>query len=164
MINLDDITNYFNKILESIESPKLWMLITAIGAFITQYVFSQWSFALTFFIVFICDTISGSHIALKKREFTGKKFRDMLMDKCIAYFTIIISFSAGTKMVLEGSDTNIIQYLNVPFYSLFISVEIRSNILKWYKYKKWPWLGELLQMIDSRFKKLKDKDEKADQE
>lgn len=140
------------------------MLITAIGAFITQYVFSQWSFAATFFIAFICDTVSGTYIAFQKGEFTGKIFRTMLMDKCIAYFTIIISFSAGTKMALEGSDTNIIQYLNVPFYSLFISVEIRSNIIKWYKYKKWPWLGELIKMIDSRFKKIKDQDEKADQE
>jgi hypothetical protein len=147
---------YYNKIGEEITHPKLWAILSAIGLFITQYVFSQWAFAVGFFIIFIMDTISGMYVAYRTHVFSGQLFRIMLMDKCLAYFTIIIAFSAGTKVMLQNSDVNIIQYLNVPFYSLFIGVELRSVVIKWYKFKKWPWLGALLRMIDKTKKETID--------
>ena len=148
--------------------PKLWAILSAIGLFITQYVFSQWAFAVGFFIIFIMDTISGMYVAYRTNAFKGELFRTMLMDKCLAYFTIIVSFSAGTKVMLQNSDVNIIQYLNVPFYSLFIGVELRSVVIKWYKFKQWSWLGDLLRMIDKTKKETIDEhlktetDEQAD--
>lgn len=140
--------SYFYKIGEEIIHPKLWAIMSGLGLFITQYVFSQWAFAVGFFIIFFMDTLSGVYIANRNNEYKGSIFRTMLMDKCVAYFTIIIAFSAGTKVMLQGSDINLIQYLNVPVYSLFIGAELRSIVVKWYKFKQWSWLGELLKLID----------------
>lgn len=144
---------YFLKISETIEHPKLWALITAFSVFFSQYIFSQWGFAIGFFIIFIIDTISGSYVAWRQGTFNGKIFRGKLADKCVAYFTIIISFSVATKIVLHDSDMNLIKYLNLPFYSLFITVELRSIVWKWYEFKKWPWLGALLELFDKHKKK-----------
>jgi phage-related holin len=154
-------THIAHKFQDTIEHPKLWIILSAIGAFICQYVFSQWAFAIGFFIIFIMDTISGAYVAWRLNEFSGKIFRQKLMDKSLAYFTIIISFSVGTKIVLEGSETNLIQYLNVPFYSLFIAVELRSVAINWYKYTHWQWLKDLLDFLDAKRKKYhpQDKDE-----
>tara|TARA_R110002020_G_scaffold475112_1_gene708648 strand:+ start:34253 stop:34813 length:561 start_codon:yes stop_codon:yes gene_type:complete len=151
------IAGYFLKIWDDLIHPKLWAFLSAIGLFITQYIFSQWAFAIGFFIIFICDTISGSFVALRTGKYEGKIFREKLFDKCVAYFTIIIAFSAGTKVTLQDSHINLIQYLNVPFYSLFIAVELRSIANSWYKYKRWPWLKELLEIFSRK------KDENLDQ-
>jgi hypothetical protein len=153
MLNTSFIHLYFLKISDTVEHPKLWALITTISVLFTQYVFSQWSFAIGFFIIFILDTISGSYVAWRMKNFEGKIFRAKLMDKSLAYFTIIISFSVGTKIVLHESDINLIKYLNLPFYSLFITVELRSIVWKWYEFKKWPWLGSLLELFDKDKKK-----------
>jgi hypothetical protein len=99
------------------------------------------------------DTVSGSYVAWKTKQFNNKLFRDKLMDKTLAYFTIIISFSAGTKMMIENNDTNLISYLNLPFYSLFIVVEIKSIVTKWYDFKRWEWLGIILEWINKKEKK-----------
>jgi hypothetical protein len=156
MPNFYFIPNYLMKIGESVENPKLWAILTAIGLFFSQYVFHQWGFAIGFMIIFIMDTVSGVYVAARTNEYSGKLFRTMLMDKCVAYFTIIIAFSAGTKIMLQNSDTNLIQYLNIPFYSLFIAAELRSIVIKWYRFKGWSWLGDLLQLMD------KDKKERID--
>lgn len=154
-MKLQLIAGYFLSIWEDFRNPKLWAILSAIGLFISQYIFSQWAFAIGFMIIFICDTISGTFVALRTGEYSGKIFREKLMDKCVAYFTIIIAFSAGTKVTLQDSNINLIQYLNVPFYSLFIAVELRSIANTWYGFKKWPWLKELLEI----FSRKKDKHE-----
>ncbi|MBD3627594.1 phage holin family protein [Cyclobacterium sp.] len=148
MPNFNYISAQLTHVYEEILHPKLYAFVTAVGLFICQYVFSQWAFAIAFFIIFIMDTISGSYISWRQKEFSGKIFRDKLMDKCIAYFTIIISFSVATKMLLEESDTNLIKYLNLPFYTLFITVELRSIFVKWYRFTRWEWLEKLLDLID----------------
>lgn len=144
---------YISKIVDNVDNPKVWMAMSAISLFISQYVFSQWAFAIGFSIIFTMDTISGTYIAYRTGLFNGKTFRDKLMDKSLAYFTIIVAFSVGTKMMLEDSDVNLIQYLNLPFYSLFMAVELRSIVFSWYEFKKWAWLGKLLEMFDSSQKK-----------
>ena len=141
------IASYFIKIWHDVLHPKLWAILSGIGLFITQYVFSQWGFAIGFFIIFICDTISGTYVAIRTGTYKGEIFREKLMDKCVAYFSIIIAFSAGTKVALQESNINLIQYLNVPFYSLFIAVELRSIGNTWYGFKKWSWLKELLELF-----------------
>lgn len=144
------IAGYFLSIYEDFRNPKLWAILSAIGLFITQYIFSQWAFAIGFFIILICDTISGSFVAIRTGEFQGKIFREKLMDKSVAYFTIIVAFSAGTKVTLQDSNINLIQYLNVPFYSLFIAVELRSIANTWYGFKKWSWLKDLLDIFSRK--------------
>jgi hypothetical protein len=146
---------YLNKIVDTIEHPKLWAILTAIGAFVSQYIFSQWMFAMSFFIIFIMDTISGSYVAKRTGVFSGKIFREKLMDKSVIYMTIIISFSVATKMTLQESGWNGIEYLNIPFYTLFIVVELKSVINSWYQFKKWPWLGEILNWLDQKSKTIK---------
>lgn len=148
--------NYFMKISETIEHPKLWAILTAIGLFLNQYVFHQWGFAIGFMMLFILDTMSGVYVANRLGQFSGIVFRQKLMDKSVAYFTIIIAFSVGTKIMLQNSDFNMIEYLNVPFYSLFIAVEFRSIVVKWYKFKEWPWLGDILKLIDRSKKEAVD--------
>lgn len=147
-MNLEYVQKYLMGIYNAIVNPKGWVTITSLSLFISKYVFSQWAFAIGFFIIFIMDTISGSYIAWRTKTFEGKKFRDMLLDKCIAYFAIIISFSAGTKIALDDSNVNLIQYMNLPFYSLFITVELHSIFKKWYEFKKWNWLGQLIELFD----------------
>lgn len=140
--------SYLLTIYEIKDHPKLWAILTAIGLFFTNYVFSQWAFAIGFFIIFMMDTVSGVYVAFRTQTFSGQIFRHKLLDKSVCYFVIIIAFSAGTKIMLEKSNINLIQYLNVPFYSLFIAVELRSIALKWYRFKQWPWLKELLDLFD----------------
>jgi len=148
MDHLPAINLIYCKILEQIEHPKFFAILTAIGLFVSQYVFSQWAFAIGFFMIFIMDTISGVYVAWRRKRFSGKIFRDKLMDKCIAYFTIIVSFSIGTKILLEGSNENLITYLNVPFYTIFIVIELRSVLSKWYFYTRWPWIEKLIKIVD----------------
>ncbi|MDN3688692.1 phage holin family protein [Cyclobacterium jeungdonense] len=148
MPNFNYISAQLTHVYEEILHPKLYAVVTALGLFICQYVFSQWAFAIAFFIIFIMDTFSGSYISWRQKEFSGKIFRDKLMDKCVAYFTIIISFSVATKMLLQESDINLIKYLNLPFYTLFITVELRSIFVKWYRFTRWEWLEKLLDLID----------------
>lgn len=149
---------YLGKIHDSIEHPKVWAILTIIGTFISQYIFSQWFFAISFFVIFIMDTISGTYVAKRTGEFKGTIFREKLMDKSVAYLTIIISFSVATKMTLQGSGWNGIEYLNIPFYTLFIVVELKSVINTWYQFKKWSWLGDLLRWFDKKTIK-KDEDD-----
>ncbi len=163
MDHLPAIQNIYCKILYQVEHPKFYAICAGIGLFISQYVFSQWPFAIGFFIIFIMDTISGTYVALRqinpdtgKTRFSGKIFRNKLMDKCIAYFTIIISFSAGTKILLEGSESNLIKYLNVPFYTIFIVIELRSILNKWYAFTNWTWIEKLLEIVDYVPKRKKD--------
>lgn len=158
------IGNYFLKIWEAIEHPKLWAIVTTVAIFFNQYVFSQWQFAFGFFLIFLMDTYSGVYVARRTKSYSGKIFRELLTDKCVAYFTIIISFSAATKVTLQGSDMNLIQYLNLPVYTLFIVVEFRSIVTKWYGFKKWAWLGQLLAFIDKNQKETIDKNLNASHE
>ncbi len=150
MPNLQYMPALFSKIYETIEHPKIWAFFSALGLLFTQYVFSQWTFALGFFIIFLCDTLSGAYIALRKGKYSGKVLRDKLMDKSFAYFMIIISYSAGTKITLQNSDINLIQYLNVPVYTLFILVELKSVLRNWYGYTGWPWLGMLINWLEKK--------------
>jgi len=138
----------FENLAKNIENPKGWMLATSLFWFINQYVFSQWSFAIGFMMVFIIDTFTGSYCAFQKKEFSFVKFREMLFEKSLAYFSIIISYSIGTKIIMEDGTGSIIQYLNIPFYSLFFTVEFGSILKNWYKYKKWPWLKPLMKHFD----------------
>lgn len=140
---------YLDKIGEDILHPQVWAVITSIGILFSQYIFSQWSFAFGFFVLFILDTVTGTYIARRTGKFEGSIFRDKLADKTLAYMTIIIAFSTGTKIVLHDSDINVIKYLNLPFYSLFITVELRSIIIKWYEFKKWAWLGTIIHLLDT---------------
>jgi hypothetical protein len=156
MNHLPSIYTTYCKIIDQLEHPKFYAICAGIGLFISQYVFSQWAFAIGFFIIFIMDTISGTYVAFRRKNFSGKIFRDKLMDKCIAYFTIIISFSAGTKILLEGSDSNLIKYLNVPFYTIFIVIELRSILNKWYAFTNWTWIEKLLEIVDYVPKRKKD--------
>lgn len=152
MLKLNHIYHYFLKIGDNIMDPKLWAVLVYFGVLFSEYVFNQWSFAIGFFIIWILDTVSGVYVAFRTRTYSGKVFREKLADKSIAYGTIIIAFSAGTKVVLHGSDINLINYLNLPFYSLFIAAELRSIVLKWYEFKKWAWLGALLELFDKNKK------------
>ena len=140
----------------------MWAMLSAIGLFITQYVFSQWAFAYGFFGIFIFDTITGVYIALRTQTFKGDVFRLKMLDKTVCYITIILAFSMATKMSIENSDINLIQYLNVPIYSLFIMVELRSIVLNWYKFKQWPFLGQILELIDKTKKETIDKNIKTE--
>lgn len=150
MLNLKYMPAYLTKIYETVEHPKIWALLSFIGILFTKYIFSQWIFALGFFIIFICDTFSGAYIAWRKKEYSGKILRDKLMDKSVAYFMIIISFSVATKITLQDSNLNLIQYLNIPVYTLFTLVELKSVIRNWYTYTKWPWLGLLINWLEQK--------------
>ncbi|AWW32444.1 hypothetical protein DN752_21115 [Echinicola strongylocentroti] len=135
---------HFDNIGEAIQQPKPWLIITAVFSIINQYIFSQWNFAIAFFIVFLIDTGGGAYTAWRTKKFSIKLFRDKLMDKSVAYFCIIIGYSVCTKMVLEGKSTNVIEYLDIPFYSLFVTAELFSIIRNWYRYKKWPVLLKIM--------------------
>lgn len=138
----------FENLARAIEQPKGWIIITSLFWFLNQYVFSQWNFAIGFFMVFILDTLTGTYCAFKKKEFSFRLFREKLFEKSLAYFSIIISYSIGTKIVLEDGSESIVQYLNIPFYSLFFTVEFGSIIKNWYEYKQWPWLRPLMKHFD----------------
>jgi phage-related holin len=138
----------FENIGKSIDNPKGWILITSLFWFVNQYVFSQWSFALGFLMVFVIDTLTGSYCAFRRKKFSFLKFRQKLFEKSLAYFSIIVSYSIGTKIVLEDGSQSIIQYLNIPFYSLFFTVEFGSILKNWYEYKKWPWLRPLMKHFE----------------
>lgn len=163
-MNTHYIGSYFLKIWDTVEHPKLWLILTSIALFFNQYVFSQWIFAFGFFMLFLLDTFSGVYIAHRTHRYSGKLFRDMLMDKSVAYFTIILAFSVATKVTLKGSETNLIQYLNLPVYSLFIIVELRSIVVNWYRFKQWPWLGTLLKFIDKTKKETIDEIIQSDEQ
>jgi|GEM_PF-1695895 len=144
MHTLDQMTRTFNNILITIEHPKAWLTISGLFFFVNQYIFSQWNFAIGFFIIFLLDTIGGMFIAYRRKVFCFKTFKEKLMDKSLAYFCIICSYSVGTKIVLEGADDNLIKLLDIPFYSIFITAEIFSILRNWYRYKRWPALRMLM--------------------
>lgn len=133
-----------NNIINAVENPKPWMIMTGLFYFFNQYIFSQWNFALGFFIIFLIDTFSGSYIAYRRKEFCFRLFKTKLMDKTLAYFSILVCYSVGTKIVLEDASDNLIRMLDIPFYSLFITAEIFSVVRNWYKYKRWPVLRQLM--------------------
>ena len=147
---LTKIHHHIITIFENVEHPKLWAILSAIGLFFSNYVFHQWGFAIGFMIIMIMDTFSGVYIAIRTGTYSSQALRSKLMDKSVAYFSIILSFSAGTKIMLEESDINLIQYLNIPFYSLFIAAELRSVIHKWYVFKGWKWLGDLMHLLERK--------------
>ena len=161
---IDHMTRTFNNILLTLEYPKAWAITTAFFFFINQYIFSQWNFAFGFFIIFLLDTIGGSYIAYRRKVFCFKTFKEKLMDKSLAYFSIICSYSVGTKIVLEGADDNLIKLLDIPFYSIFITAEIFSILRNWYRYKRWPALRMLMKHFKGfddetgKIKKPSDKD------
>jgi hypothetical protein len=145
-------SNLINSSLENIQDavqhPKGWLGICTLFFIIDQYVFSQWSFGLNFFMLFILDTLVGVYVAFRMERFSFTKFRRKLMDKSLAYFTIIISYSIATKIVLDDGSESIISYLNIPFYSLFVTVELASIIKNWYTYKQWPFLLKIIKHFE----------------
>ena len=141
---VEKISFYLEELVNSASAPKAWVSLGVIQWFVSTYIFSEWGFAIGFFIVFILDTLSGIYIAWRLKRYSGKVLREKLADKSVAYFTIIIAYSAGTKIVLSGIDTNIIKYLDLPFYSIFTTAEIFSIIKKWYEFRKWPVLRKLM--------------------
>lgn len=147
MITEQMIKSFIN-IQKALEHPTSWFSITGICYLIDHYVFSQWDFAIGFFIIFIIDTLVGSYCAFQMKNFSFKKFRKMLCDKSIAYFSIIISYSVGTKIVLEDGSQSLVHYLDIPFYSLFVSVELGSIVKNWYEYKRWPWLRTFMKHLE----------------
>jgi hypothetical protein len=142
------LAEYINDLSFSVSQPKVWLSLSLIQLFFSQYIFSEWGFAIGFFIAFLCDTLAGIYIAWRQKTYSGKIMREKLADKSVAYFTIIIAYSAGTKIVLSGIDTNVIKYIDLPFYSIFITAEIFSIIKKWYEFKKWPVLAKLMSHFD----------------
>jgi len=132
----------------TLEHPKGWFGLCTIFLIIDHYIFSQWNFAIGFFMIFIIDTIVGSYCAYQMRLFSFYNFRKKLADKSLAYFTIILSYSIGTKIVLDDGSASIIHYLDIPFYSLFVTVELGSVIKNWYEYKRWPFLKKLMKHFE----------------
>lgn len=139
---------HLDQLIESLKHPNVWVILGGLQWFVNTYIFSEWNFALGFFIVFGCDTLSGIFIALRQKKYSGKVLRDKLLDKSVAYFLLIIGYSAVTKISLNGSDTNIIQYLDLPFYSILAGAELTSIIRNWYKYKKFGFLKKLMSHFD----------------
>lgn len=144
-MNMDLISRKVEIIQDTMQHPKGWFGLCSIFLIIDQYIFSQWNFALGFFMLVLMDTMVGSYVAYQRGKFSGRKFRKMLADKFLVYFTIIISFSIGTKITLQDGSESIIKYLNIPLYSLFITVELSSIVRKWYTYKPFPFLKKIMQ-------------------
>lgn len=132
------------ELIRALRNFEFWVIIGLIQAFINAYIFSEWSFLFGFLAALFFDTVSGIYISWRKKEYSGKILRDKLMDKCTAYFTIILGYSATTKIVLTGTDTNIIQFIDLPFYSIFAAAEVFSIIRQWYQFKKYPALAKLM--------------------
>lgn len=147
-MNIELVNRTTQQIQNAIEHPKGWLGICTLFFIIDHYIFSQWDFAIGFFMLFIIDTGAGTYCAYKMKKFSFKTFREKLADKSLAYFTIIISYSIATKIVLENGSESIIQYLDIPFYSLFITVELGSIIKNWYEYKQWPFLRKLMKHFE----------------
>lgn len=143
-MNADMASKTYDSIQQTLEHPKGWLGLCTLFFVIDHYIFSQWDFALGFFMIFIIDTLVGMYCAFKLHRFSFFEFRKKLADKSLAYFTIIISYSIATKIVLDNGSESIIQYLDIPFYSLFVTVELASIIKNWYEYKRWPFLRKLM--------------------
>lgn len=145
---IDKFIPHIYDLARSIETPKVWVPLVAIQGFIAQYIFSEWNFAIAFIGVYILDTLSGIYVAWRKKEYSSTVLREKLFDKTVAYFTIILAYSMATKMVLSGSETNVIKFFDIPFYSIFITAELFSIIKKWYEFRKWPVLKKLMSHFD----------------
>lgn len=143
-MNVDNIKFYLQDIFDAFSAPKFWLCFSFLQSFIATYIFSEWNFAIGFFIIFLVDTWSGIYVSWKKKVFSVKTLKDKLTDKSVAYFSIIISYSVATKITLNNSAFNILDFLDVGFYSICITAEFFSIIRTWYKYKKWPILKKLM--------------------
>ena len=132
----------------ALEHPKGWFGLCTLFFIIDRYIFSQWDFAIGFLIIFVIDTIVGSYCAFRMKEFSFSEFKHKLADKSLAYFTIIISYSIATKIILDDGSESIIKYLDIPFYSLFVTVEICSIIKSWYRFKRYPFLLQLMKHFE----------------
>lgn len=128
----------------ALKSLKVYLLMIPIQTFINTYVFDEWNFALGFFMIFLIDTWTGIYVAWRQKQFSTKILRDKLLDKGVAYFSLIMCWSIGTKIVLNGDSEGILQYLDLAFYNIFVVAEIFSIIQNWYKYKQWPVLAKLM--------------------
>lgn len=143
-MNIDHFIRTMDHIGDNITNPKGWIVLTTFFWFINQYIFSQWNFALGFIMIFFIDTIIGSFVAWRLKEFSAQKFRKMLFDKSVIYFGIIISYSIATKITLEDGTSLQLIYLDVAIYGLLTTVEISSIAKNIYRYKKWPWLKYIM--------------------
>ena len=143
-MNFEHVVRTIEHIGEAIYHPKNWIIVSASLWFVNEYIFSQWNFAIGFFMIFILDTMIGTYVAWQMKEFSGYKFRKMLCDKSITYFAIVVSFSIATKITLEDGASLHLDFLNIPFYGILTTVEISSIITSIYRYKKWPWLRPLM--------------------
>lgn len=133
----------------SLFTPQGWLSLTILQGFIHQFIFSEWNFAIGFFGIFLVDTWSGIFIAWRQKRFNSKILRDKLLDKSIAYFSIIIAYSMATKITLDGSGTNLLKFSDLIFYSIISAAEFASIVKNWYSYKKWPWLRPIMKYFDT---------------
>jgi phage-related holin len=147
-MNIELVNRTVEQINQVIEHPKGWFGVCTLFFLIDHYIFSQWNFAIGFFLLFVIDTMVGTYCAWQQRKFSFQKFRQKLADKSLAYFTIIIGYSIATKIVLENGSESVIRFLDIPFYSLFVTVEMASIIRNWYEYKRWPFLRKILRHIE----------------
>lgn len=150
-ISLDIVNRIFLHFVElwhAIKSVKIYLIFIPIQVFINNYIFSEWDFARGFFIIFLIDTWSGIFIAWRTKTFSVKILREKLLDKSVAYFSLIIGWSTATKIGVNGSSEGILQYMDLGFYNIFVVAEFFSILKNWYKYKPSPILKKLMKHFD----------------
>ncbi len=135
---------HFTALWLAIKSGKMFLFMAIVQGFVNTYIFSEWNFALGFFFIFLIDTWSGIYIAWRQKRFSSTILRTKLMDKTVAYFSIIIAWSIGTKILLNDSQEGILHYLDLGFYNIFVVAELFSIIKNWYEFKRWPVLARLM--------------------
>jgi phage-related holin len=145
----DRVFTHICELKASFFSTKVWLILSVLQAFIQQFIFSEWNFAIGFFGIFLIDTWSGVYISWRQKRFSSKILRDKLLDKSVAYFSIIIAYSMATKITLNDSATNLLKFSDLIFYSIITTAEIASIIKNWYTYKQWPIFKKLMTYFDS---------------
>lgn len=156
-------------LLSHLSNMKLWFTIgfvqvlsiePAINAFITKYIFSDFTFLKYLAVAVIIDLITGvAKAKVKKRAITSKGLRDTII-KFIQYGSFLIITHVLSTFEVDGHAVNSLAWISKLAYEFIMLIEVKSV------YENIVEINPKLDLFEKVFKKIAEnfKDEKKAKE
>lgn len=128
---------------------------TPIFLFIDQFIFNDWSFAISLFILVILDTATGGIASVLNYQFSGQKFWMKLAKKLFALVVVLVCIGVLKKTQIAGSITYLANIVDAAAYSIMIAFEGASVLKNTYRIYPWEPIKIILEKLEYYYNEKK---------
>lgn len=105
--------------------------------FFETFIFNDWNFAVSLFLLITLDTAVGGVAHILNRDFSGQIFYKKLAKKLFAIVMTILSIGVLKNAVISGNQNVLSSWIDASLYAVMMGFE-GASILK-NTYKIYPW-------------------------